>query len=274
MVDHGVLRVFQACECMTASEVSSKVRTHQTLCMDVCPSAVAAAPEQFPPQNPECPAAVVGAVASEIVSTHYEVLGVAPSATARQIKEAFHRLARQFHPDREVAVGTSRTASTHTDSPCDGNVDSLAPFHRIQQAWECLQDPRLRQEYDQSLWIQLRQTRRHRGAISLTVDDCRWEPADLDKDDADTKQCQASEPAERRDNTDVEQERLHGDDRNVEPSLVLLFTCRCGEELLVLEDSDDDGFMECLGCSLVYDTKELQLVRNAVNYRLDILDVK
>jgi DnaJ-domain-containing protein 1 len=37
--------------------------------------------------------------------TPCEVLGVAPDATPRQIKEAYHKLAAQYHPDKVAHLG-------------------------------------------------------------------------------------------------------------------------------------------------------------------------
>jgi curved DNA-binding protein CbpA len=65
--------------------------------------------------------------------THYEVLGVSTSATAEEIKRAYRRMARRYHPD--VAA---------TD-------DSI--MQRLNQAWAVLGDPAQRLAYDRTLGI-------------------------------------------------------------------------------------------------------------------------
>jgi hypothetical protein len=68
--------------------------------------------------------------------THYDVLGVAPSATADQIREAYRRLAREHHPDRTATSG--RTG---------GDVSMPA----INEAYRVLNDPARRAVYDAAL---------------------------------------------------------------------------------------------------------------------------
>ena len=40
-------------------------------------------------------------------TTHYDVLGVRPEATANEVREAFRRRARQHHPDRTANAARS-----------------------------------------------------------------------------------------------------------------------------------------------------------------------
>jgi DnaJ-class molecular chaperone len=51
----------------------------------------------------------------------YEVLGIAPDATQREVKQAYRGLAMQFHPDRNP-----------------GRPDAAERFKQIQQAYETL----------------------------------------------------------------------------------------------------------------------------------------
>lgn len=61
---------------------------------------------------------------------HYQTLEVAETASQREIKQAYRRLAKQFHPDSQTA---------HSDH---GNIQ------RINAAYEVLGDPQLRSHYD------------------------------------------------------------------------------------------------------------------------------
>jgi len=62
----------------------------------------------------------------------YEVLGVSKSATDTEIKRAYRKLARQYHPDRNP-----------------GNSAAESKFKEIQSAYEKIETPEARQEYDQ-----------------------------------------------------------------------------------------------------------------------------
>jgi molecular chaperone DnaJ len=63
----------------------------------------------------------------------YAVLGVEPGASVAEIKRAYRRLARRYHPGI---------------NPGDGTAEAL--FHRISEAYETLVDPARRQQYDAS----------------------------------------------------------------------------------------------------------------------------
>jgi curved DNA-binding protein CbpA len=60
----------------------------------------------------------------------YAVLGVPPTASSTQVREAYRRLAKQFHPDR------------HSDA------QATERMQRINQAWETLSSPADRARYD------------------------------------------------------------------------------------------------------------------------------
>jgi curved DNA-binding protein len=62
---------------------------------------------------------------------YYEVLGVARGATKEQIKSAYRKLARKFHPDVNKAPG------------------AIEKFREATQAYEVLSDDAKRQAYDQ-----------------------------------------------------------------------------------------------------------------------------
>ncbi len=64
---------------------------------------------------------------------HYEILEVHPEATHGEIKQAYRRLVKQFHPD---------------SNPTRSNHDQIA---QINAAYEVLGDPQHRQSYDRQL---------------------------------------------------------------------------------------------------------------------------
>lgn len=63
---------------------------------------------------------------------YYEVLGVSKDASAEEIKKAYRKLARQYHPDV---------------NPND--QDAEQKFKEVKEAFDVLSDPNRRQQYDQ-----------------------------------------------------------------------------------------------------------------------------
>jgi len=78
----------------------------------------------------------------------YETLGVPRDATEAQIKKAYRKLARKWHPDVNP-----------------GNADAEERFKHISQAYECLSDAEKRAKYDQfgSAWQQAQQSGQWQG---------------------------------------------------------------------------------------------------------------
>jgi curved DNA-binding protein CbpA len=72
----------------------------------------------------------------EIAKDHYEVIDVARLATIDEIKNAYHSLARRFHPDR----------FHQSDAELRNKVESA--FARIAHAYEILSEESLRTGYD------------------------------------------------------------------------------------------------------------------------------
>lgn len=62
---------------------------------------------------------------------HYEVLGVGKSASEEEIRKAYRKLAREFHPDRNP-----------------GDKQAEARFKEIQDAYDVLSDKAKREQYD------------------------------------------------------------------------------------------------------------------------------
>lgn len=65
---------------------------------------------------------------------HYQNLGLSPSATPDEIKKAYRKLAKVYHPDHNPKRKSAE-----------------ARFKLLQQAYDVLSDPEQRQQYDQFL---------------------------------------------------------------------------------------------------------------------------
>lgn len=72
----------------------------------------------------------------ERASDHYEMLGVARQASADELKNAYHALARRYHPDR----------FHRADAQLRNRIDSA--FARVARAYEVLGDQSSRASYD------------------------------------------------------------------------------------------------------------------------------
>ncbi len=65
------------------------------------------------------------------MTDYYKILGISPDAGESEIRTAYRRLARKYHPDA-------------------GAGSSAAAFRTVQDAYELLSNPERRMEYDRS----------------------------------------------------------------------------------------------------------------------------
>src|SRR4029450_10791996 len=69
----------------------------------------------------------------ELEKDFYKVLGVSKTAEADEIKKAYRKLARQYHPDSN-----------------SGDAKAEAKFKEISEAYDVLGDAKKRKEYDEA----------------------------------------------------------------------------------------------------------------------------
>lgn len=68
------------------------------------------------------------------MKTYYEILGVSTDASNEEIKKAFRKLAKQYHPDKNP-----------------GNKEAEEKFKEINEAYENISDEVKREKYDSKL---------------------------------------------------------------------------------------------------------------------------
>ncbi|KAF1325818.1 Molecular chaperone, partial [Globisporangium splendens] len=166
------------------------------------------------------------------MASHYEALGVHPKSSQEEIRRAYHRAARQHHPDKRSVPATANgdpvvaEAGVETGAAAidaDGVKASDHCFLRIQEAYETLRDAEKRAQYDSR--IAQEEILRKRDGEDVRIAD-EVPVADMTK------------------------EVLHDDENGDE--VIYSHQCRCGDVYEITEDELLDGVdvAPCNGCSL------------------------
>lgn len=160
-------------------------------------------------------------------SSHYQVLGVAPSCSSDELRRAYHRAARRSHPDKanappiDVISNNSSIINSNSGELWQEN-DEDGEFLRVQQAYEVLRDVEQRAAYDKELARKAAQLDREQQGVVVS-DEVSIES--------------------------MKREELEEDDG--EQVVVFSHACRCGDAFEVTQEELDDGvrIVPCCGCS-------------------------
>src|SRR2546428_6352164 len=94
---------------------------------------------------------------------YYKILGVSKDASEKEIKQAYRKLARKYHPDVNP-----------------GNREAEEKFKEINEANEVLSDPEKRKKYDElsSYYQPYGQWPRHTGTAGRAAGEYQEHPVD------------------------------------------------------------------------------------------------
>ena len=70
---------------------------------------------------------------------YYQILGVSRGSSADEIKKAYRKLSKEWHPDKHSSTGQAGQVSKEAEEK----------YKEINRAYECLSDPKKKQMYDQ-----------------------------------------------------------------------------------------------------------------------------
>ncbi|KAL5478254.1 hypothetical protein ACEPAI_2438 [Sanghuangporus weigelae] len=90
--------------------------------------------------------------------THYDTLGIPHGASRMEIKAAYFRLSKRYHPDVRRSLRSSTesnsekgTASVHEEEEKEAEKRAIDRFHEVSAAYKVLSDDRQRRAYDRSI---------------------------------------------------------------------------------------------------------------------------
>jgi DnaJ domain len=86
------------------------------------------------------------------VKDYYTILELPPSATLKEIKSAYRRLAHQYHPDKNP-----------------GNLYANAQFEIIKEAYEVLSNPLRKEQYLQQRWYNQSIGKKNEDSVTTPV---------------------------------------------------------------------------------------------------------
>ena len=90
-----------------------------------------------------------------MAESYYQILGVPTDSDEREIKRAYHRLARELHPDKASTPEAARTAEQQ--------------FAIVSTAYNVLKDAEQRRDYDSQNQVQSRETVTERSATQTST---------------------------------------------------------------------------------------------------------
>lgn len=104
------------------------------------------------------------------MATHYTTLGVSPDVAQDELRRAYHREARRWHPDR---------SSERTGAEADRADEAM---RRVNDAWRVLGEVESRRAYDRELKMAVSGATTLGGAVTVDAGVPRIDPRLLDPD--------------------------------------------------------------------------------------------